>query len=64
MSKVTVYCPQCGIVDDYEEIIWDENGAGYSTKLVKCKHCGRLIIVKVIRDRGYDVNKDKRFYEY
>lgn len=58
-------CRSCGIIHIQPENIWfDEQGYGYSTKLTKCPHCGKIIILGYIEDYGLDVNIDERFYRY
>ena len=45
------------------EIIWDESGYGYSTKLVYCPYCKQLNVIKYIEDYKFTmINKDKRYY--
>lgn len=40
-------CDHCGELIEYsqDELIWDESGYMYSTKLVRCKSCGKLQVV-------------------
>lgn len=59
-------CNKCDELFEYEEkdCIWDETGYGYSTKLVRCKECGCWNVIRVIKDVGFDVNGDDRFFEY
>lgn len=47
-----------------DEVLWDESGFGYSTKIVKCDKCDCVNVVKHIEDYGLDVNFDNRFYSY
>lgn len=48
-----------------DECWCDEHGFGYSTKLVKCKHCGCINVVKHIEDYGFsNMNTDYRLYDY
>ncbi len=58
-------CTKCGNIFNYseEDIRWDENGMGYSAKLVTCPFCGKITVVKYITDKGLDVNNDKRWYK-
>lgn len=43
------------------DAIFDENGYGYSTKLVKCKHCGRLNVIRYFEDDSMKLNNDRSF---
>ena len=63
--KHKIQCIQCGSVDKYsdENFWWDDHGYGYSTKLVRCKHCDQINIVRYQEDFGFDVNNDMRWYE-
>ena len=64
-DKSNLTCKKCKEKFVYfpEETWWDEKGYGYSTKLVKCPHCGCINVVKHVEDYGLDVNSDDRFYE-
>lgn len=60
-------CKKCKESFKFEpdECWWDEHGFGYSTKLVKCKHCGCINVIKHIEDYGFSVmNYDSRLYDY
>lgn len=58
-------CSQCGEIKvQPESIYFDEHGYGYSTRITKCPHCGKIIILEYIQDYGLDVNNDERFYLY
>jgi hypothetical protein len=59
-------CDVCNELFDYDELdyVWDENGFGYSTKLVRCKKCGGWNVIEYVEDKGLDVNGDERFYRY
>ena len=59
-------CKKCKSKFSYtpEDTYWDENGYGYSTKLVKCPDCGCINVIKYDEDSGLDLNSDLRFYEY
>ena len=46
------------------DAIFDENGYGYSTKLVKCKHCGRLNVIRYFEDDSMKLNNDRKYYDY
>ena len=52
MEREYVKCSRCEaeFTSDNFEIIFDENGYGYSTKLKKCKQCGQVHIVKYYFD--------------
>lgn len=67
-SNIQNYCTchSCNesFVFEPDDIWWDENSCGYSTKLCKCPYCGSINIVKYIEDYGLDVNFDERFYLY
>ena len=63
------YYETCSTCDDSfyytEDDIWfDEHGFGFSTKLVKCPHCGTIKIIKYYEDENLDINNDERFYNY
>lgn len=49
---------------DDSETFFDDYGYGYSTKLVKCKCCGKINIVRYYQDRAMKLNNDSRFYDY
>ena len=58
-------CRSCGSSFIYkpDNIFWDENGYGYSTKLVKCSECGCINVLKHIEDYGFSkMNTDERLY--
>lgn len=58
-------CSRCGGFKVKPDNIWfDEQGYGYSTKLTQCPHCGKIVILKHIEDYGLNVNSDRRFYDY
>lgn len=59
-------CEKCEAEIKYKniDIIWDESGYGYTTKLLKCPKCGYLNIVEYIEDVSLDVNNDIRYYQY
>lgn len=58
-------CSSCGEFNIQPEDVWfDEQGSGYGTKLTRCAHCGKIVILGFIEDYGLDVNNDKRYYEY
>ena len=59
-------CHKCGYTFKYnkEDIKFDENGYGYSTKYVICPRCKSICIVEYFEDRYLDVNNDERFYLY
>jgi len=62
------YCV-CKSCDSYfvftpDKIKWDEQGYGYSTKLVICPECGCVNVIKYIEDNGLNVNFDDRYYDY
>ena len=46
------------------DTIFDENGYAYSTKLVKCKHCGRLNVIRYFEDDSMKLNNDRKYYDY
>lgn len=57
-------CKKCGfrwLMDD-EDIYWDENGYGYSTKLCDCPSCNTPNIIKYNEDCSLDLNIDTRWY--
>lgn len=48
-----------------EDTFWDENGFGYSTRLVRCKYCNNVVIVEHVEDKSIKFgNRDRRYYEY
>lgn len=58
-------CKRCGcriIINDNKNIIWDENGYGYSTKLCRCHGCNTLNVIEYYEDCSLDINKDTRWY--
>lgn len=58
-------CKKCGssFVFKPDECFWDENGCGYSTKLVHCVECGCVNVVEYIEDYGFSkTNTDRRLY--
>ena len=59
------YCKSCDSTFEYQpEDMWvDERGLGYSTSLVRCKNCNKIVILGYKEDIGLDVNNDRRFYE-
>lgn len=63
VKKICV-CKKCSssIVYDKEDVIWDEKGTGYSTKLVKCPTCGHYHVIGYIEDEALYVNEDERYY--
>ena len=64
-SQHSEYCKSCKSSFSFkpDEAWFDEKGFGYSTKLVKCKNCGKIVVVKHMEDKGLDVNLDRRFYK-
>lgn len=59
------YCKSCASTFEYqpEDMWFDEQGLGYSTKLVRCSCCNKIVVLGYIEDYGLDVNKDERFYK-
>ena len=57
-------CNKCGGFKVKPENIWfDEKGYGYSTRLTKCPHCGRVVILGYKEDYGFSkINTDRRWY--
>lgn len=57
-------CKKCdkGFVYNEEDVIWDESGSGYSTKLIKCPHCGYYHVLGYIEDMALFTNVDKRYF--
>ena len=57
-------CISCG--DDFiynvNDVIYNESGFGYSTKLVYCPYCKKLNILEYIEDVSMDLNNDFRYY--
>ena len=66
MIRLDVKCSSCCKTNTYDnsEVFYDDHGYGYSTKLVKCKSCGRINIVRYYQDRAMKLNNDSRFYDY
>lgn len=58
-------CSSCGEFEVKHDNIWfDEKGYGYSTKLTKCPHCGRIVILGYKEDYGFSrLNIDERYYK-
>lgn len=52
MEQDLVICKKCEEYIFYEEedVHWDEDGAGYSTKLVQCPVCGAWNIICYVED--------------
>lgn len=46
-----------------EDMWFDEQGYGYSTRLTRCPYCGKIVILGYIHDYGFNVNSDERFYK-
>ena len=57
-------CISCGRFKIQPENIWfNEQGYGYSTRLTKCPHCERIIVLGHIEDYGFSkLNTDERLY--
>ena len=57
-------CKKCkeNFVYHPKDTYWDDNGYGYSVKLIKCPFCGCINVVKYYEDRGLYVNYDNRYY--
>ena len=45
-----------------DEVWFDEQGYGYSTRLTRCPYCGKIVVLGYIEDYGFNVNSDERFY--
>lgn len=47
MKKGITECKKCNSIVRFkeEDTFWDESGYMYSTKLVKCPHCGNYLIL-------------------
>ena len=68
-SKTQNYCDcaKCkeSFIFEPDECWWDEKSIGYSTKLVKCKHCGCINVIKYIEDNWIqDYEFDSTLYDY
>lgn len=63
-NKNSGVCSSCGGFKVQPENVWfDEKGYGYSTKLTKCPHCGKVVILKYQEDYGFSkINTDRRIY--
>ena len=63
-KKNSATCKSCGGFKVQPENVWfDEKGFGYSTKLTKCPHCNKIIILKHIEDYNFNkLNTDRRLY--
>ena len=58
-------CKKCGssFMFKPDDVFWDEKGFSYSTKLVKCKHCDCINVLKYVEDYGLSkLNTDVRLY--
>lgn len=64
IKSESAVCNKCGGFKVQPENVWfDEHGYGYSTKLCRCPHCGRVVILKHIEDYGLGkLNTDRRLY--
>lgn len=64
--KRDLTCFACGQVSQYNRLdtFWDDNGYGYSTRLINCPHCGKINILSYKEDRKINVNNDSRYYTY
>lgn len=64
-EQYTYKCKKCheSFVYESDDIRWDENGFGYSTKLIRCKHCNCINVIKYVEDYGFSkMNTDRRLY--
>lgn len=59
-------CLSCNKNFEYKrsDTFIDDNGYGYSTKLVKCKCCGRINILQYFEDKSMKLNNDRKYYDY
>lgn len=59
-------CRKCEQIFHYQttDCFWDDQGYGYSTKLVRCPECGQIQILEHVEDISLDINNDERFYTY
>lgn len=57
-------CHKTFLYNKETDVQFDDHGYGYSTKLVKCKCCGKFNIVRYYQDRAMKLNNDSRFYNY
>ena len=66
MGKSKLTCKRCGQSFEYtsEDTYFDNQGFGYSTKLVKCSHCNTPNVIKHHEDKWLDVNNDEKYYIY
>lgn len=62
--KDSAVCSSCRGFKVLPENVWfDEQGYSYSTKLTKCPHCGKIVILGYIEDYGFSkMNTDRRLY--
>ena len=51
--KDKILCNGCNqlIEQNNKNIFFDNHGYGYSTKLIRCEHCGKINIVKYFIDK-------------
>lgn len=64
-SQNNCTCKKCGssFIFKPDEVWWDEQGYGYSTKLVRCSKCNCVNVVNHIEDYGFNkINVDRRIY--
>lgn len=61
MEKTKLKCNSCGKECGQENIIFDDKGYGYSTKLLVCPNCKKIQILKYYKDK-MDINHDNRYY--
>lgn len=61
----TYQCPYCNSKygEQADAIIWDEHGYGYSTKMCRCPHCGKINSFKYYEDSSLNLNRDTRWYK-
>lgn len=64
VKSESAVCNKCGGFKVQPENIWfDERGTGYSTRLTKCPHCGKVVILGYKEDYGFSkMNTDRRLY--
>ena len=63
-SRKTV-CTKCNKIVKYDvKDIKIHYHTGYDCKTVQCPYCKRVNIIGYDEQYGFNVNKDKRFYQY
>lgn len=60
-------CRKCGKKINQQDLVesWNEMGSYYSTKVLCCPHCKKVIaILEYNNETELDINNDMRYYTY